>query len=75
MLPYLGVAEEVKPSLSKSKRRMVGVKVAKIHGIGFKEMYEVVRETDGEDFAESLCFRLKIVFGVDLEKKEIESLF
>jgi len=75
MLPYLDTIDlpEKKP-LSTSKKREIGVKIAKTHDLDYKAMYKTIKEIDGEDFVEALCFRVRLVFGVEILKDEIEKL-
>lgn len=76
MLPYLESFEpEELPSLSPKQRRVVGTKIAQIHQLDFREMYQTVKEINGDDFAESLQFRLRLIFDVIMTKEEIENLF
>ena len=76
MLPYLDVIDlpDKKPSLSQTQKRKIGVRIAKTHGLDFKEMYNTIRNINGDGFVETLCFRIRLVFNVDVEKDEIEKL-
>ena len=75
MLPYLDVIDlPEKQSLSISKKKKIGVTIAKTHNLNYKEMYQTIKEIGEDDFAESLHFRLRLVFGVEVPKDEIEKL-
>ena len=67
MLPYLDTVDLLEPERlpSKTQRRKIGVRIAKKYNLNYKEVHRVVQEIQG-DFKESLKFRLRLIFDVDI---------
>ena len=74
MLPFLDMADPPERlTVTRAQKREIGVKLAKIHNLDYKEMYRLVQEIDGDDFEESLRFRMRLVFGVEIEFDKIKA--